>query len=100
MDKITKYKEAIKETLSYLLRAGSGTKIKHVQVFDEEKLRYAVVITGKTDEERIHELVAEIDIIDEFVVIQYNNTDVDLEEGLVKYGVDSKDIKFGETVDS
>lgn len=101
MDKVTKYREAVKSTLAYLLRGGYGKtqKLTNQAVYDEQNDRYAVVVTGKDGGMHVHELVAQIDVVSGKVVIRLNTSDVDLVEGLTKYGVDAGDIVNAEMVD-
>jgi hypothetical protein len=98
MEKIELYRNAIKATLDYLLKAGYGGKqsnLKNVRVYDEQENRFAVVTQGwdGVDEEYINEFVAQIDLVEDKVLIQINLSDVDLQKRLVANGVNADDIE-------
>ena len=59
-----------------------------MRVYDEAENRFAVVTQGwdGVEEEYINEFVAQIDIVDDKVLIQINLSDVDLQKGLVAKG--------------
>jgi hypothetical protein len=101
MDKVIRYREAVKSTLAYLLRGGYGKtqKLRNEALYDEQNNRYAVIVTGKDAGTHVHELIAQIDLVADKVIIQLNTSDVDLAEGLTKYGVDANDIVDAQTVD-
>lgn len=75
------------------------SNLKNEALYDEHNNRYAVVVTGKDAGTHVHELVAQLDIVSGKVIIRLNTSDVDLAEGLVKYGVEADDIVDAETVD-
>ncbi len=98
MEKIELYRNAIKATLNDLLNAGYGGKqsnLKNVRVYDEQENRFAVVTQGwdSVEEEYINEFVAQIDLVEDKVLIQINLSDVDLQKGLVANGVNADDIE-------
>ena len=101
MDKVTRYREAVKSTLAYLLRGGYGKtqKLKNEALYDEQNSRYAVIVTGWDGPMHVHELVAQMDLVADKVIIRLNTSDVDLAEGLIKYGVDVNDIVDAQTID-
>ncbi len=94
MDKLTKYRDAVRQALTLFTK---GTYLppqylKDVTVFDGVNDRYAVVTQGWDKGEYVNELTAEVDIVDGKVLIQFNNTDIGIKQLLIEHGVDESDI--------
>jgi hypothetical protein len=98
MEKIELYRDAVKATLQYLLKGGYGGKqsnLRNVRIYDEAENRFAVVTQGwdGVEEEYINEFVAQIDIVEDKVLIQINLSDIDLQKGLIANGMSADDIE-------
>jgi hypothetical protein len=56
-------------------------------IFDDDQMRYIVLRLGWDDQRRIHVCLVHIDIQDDMIVIQANNTEAALDDELVALGV-------------
>jgi hypothetical protein len=64
-------------------------------LFDDKRQRYIAVRVGWQNHRRIHRCLIHINIVDETVVIQANNTEDDLRDTLVAMGVPDESIMLG-----
>lgn len=64
-------------------------------IFDDERMRYLVMWLGWRGHKRIHECAIHIDIVDEQIVIQWNDTEELLDETLIAMGVPKTAICLG-----
>jgi len=64
-------------------------------IFDKERDHYQVVAVGWDKQERIYGCSIHLDIKDEKVWIQANNTELDIGQYLVEMGVPKSDIVIG-----
>lgn len=88
------YKRCIKQALSEY----ENLKTDHCKtelVFDDEHGRYLVVWLGWQGQKRIHTCSVHIDIVDENIVIQWNDTEELLDERLIEMGVARSSIVIG-----
>lgn len=88
------YQQCIKQMLneySTLKTENSSTEL----VFDDERSRYLVMWLGWQGYKRIHECAIHIDIVDEQIVIQWNDTEELLDETLISMGVPKAAIVLG-----
>jgi hypothetical protein len=96
MDSLNNYRKLVKQLLSEyaeipVFDSGSQNEI----IFDLENDRYMLINIGWFNEQRIHHCVIHINIIDDQVWIQANNTDRLIAEELVAAGVPAKSIVLG-----
>lgn len=96
MEKLEKYREAIKKVVSeygqYKLDYGD---IITELIFDPVGDHYLLFRVGWNDKKRIYGCIIHIDIIDAKIWIQYNGTEVDVAEELLVLGVPKHDIVLG-----
>ena len=95
-EKVVRYRQIIQEMLSRLaaipnLEAGVDDRL----LFDEGNDRYAVIAEGWDRDERVHHVVAHLEIIDSKVWIQVDNTDLVLARELEAKGIPKSDIVLG-----
>lgn len=64
-------------------------------VFDDERGHYLVLWLGWNGHKRIHECAIHIDIINDKIVIQWNDTEELLEDSLLSLGVPKEHIIIG-----
>jgi hypothetical protein len=64
-------------------------------LFDEQNQRYAVISEGWDRDERVNDIVADIEIINGKVWIQADNTDVAIARKLEAQGIPKSDIVLG-----
>jgi hypothetical protein len=96
MASLDNYREIIRRVLTDL---GSLTcyhhDVKSSAVFDREHDRYMVVTDGWDGLRRVHHIVARIDIIDDKVWVQADNTNIGIVRELEEAGVPKHDIVLG-----
>jgi hypothetical protein len=95
-EKLDRYRRTIEELLTKWatvpnLEAG----IRDRTVFDHGKDRYAVISEGWNREERIHHVVADLEILNGKVWIQADNTDIVIARELEARGIPKSDIVLG-----
>lgn len=64
-------------------------------IFDDEHRHYLVMWLGWNGHKRIHECAIHIDIIDDKIVIQWNDTEELLEDSLISLGIPKENIVIG-----
>ncbi len=80
------YKQCIKQLLTPYEQL--HTDDSHIElIFDDERMRYMAVWIGWQKSKRIHQCAVHIDICDEQVVIQWNDTEDLLDEDLLNMGI-------------
>jgi hypothetical protein len=96
MEKVTKYREAILALLEeYSIYKPSFGEVEVAEVIDTTNDHYQLMNIGWDDQSRVYGLVLHFDIKDGKIWIQYNGTDRDVGEELVKMGVPKSDIVIG-----
>lgn len=96
MDRLTQYQTFVRQIITDYATLGSYKgEIERQLNFDTERNHYQLVNVGWDDQRRIYGCVMHIDIKDGQIWIQYNGTEVDLAEELVKLGVPKQDIVIG-----
>lgn len=94
MDKVDRYRQIIRETLSPLAeRHYANADVINEAVFDSEHDRYLVMSTGwEGSDRRIHFCLVHLDIIDGKVWIQRDNTEDGIGYELEAAGIPKSDI--------
>jgi len=69
--------------------------IRDRTLFDEPNQRYAVISEGWDGNERVHDIVADLEIINGKVWIQADNTDIVIARKLEARGIPKSDIVLG-----
>jgi hypothetical protein len=93
MDKIEKYRQIIQGLLTEIGSYKSHfPEIETQLIFDRERDHYQILKTGWRGLERTYGVSIHIDIKDEKIWIQQNNTDLLIAEELVEKGVPKEDI--------
>ena len=64
-------------------------------IFDDERNHYLVMWIGWDSHKRIHECAIHIDIINDKIVIQWNDTEELLEDSLMSLGIPKENIVLG-----
>ncbi|NEP86000.1 MAG: XisI protein [Okeania sp. SIO2C2] len=94
MDKVDKYREIIQQLIQQEY-AGDRYTIKDVDrelIFDTKNHHYQIVNVGWEGDRCIYGCVLHFDIKEEKIWLQYNGTEIDFAEELVKAGVPHQDI--------
>ncbi|MEM8639955.1 MAG: XisI protein [Cyanobacteria bacterium P01_G01_bin.54] len=96
MANLTHYRQQVKDLLNaYTTLPNPDPNLITIPLFDEERDRYLVLTLGWSNGRRIHYCLLHLDIIDEQIWIQVNNTDQLIAEELAKQGVKATDIVLG-----
>lgn len=96
MEKLEKYSQLIQSLLlEYSKIRPSYGEIEVQTVFDTERHHYQVVHVGWNQDEAIHFCPVHFDIKNEKIWLQWNATEWDFGEELVKLGVPAQDIVIG-----
>jgi hypothetical protein len=95
-EKIARYRQSIQEILSRLAEIPNLEEgIKDHTLFDKDKDSYAVIAEGWDGEERIHHIVAHLEILNGKIWIQADNTDLVIARELESRGIPKSDIVLG-----
>lgn len=97
MEKIKKYQEIIISLLEAYEKdwTQANFPIKYQVIADEKRNRFQLICIGWENGNYYHNTVFHLDIINEKIWIQENNTDVQLAPELLKNGVTSDTIVLG-----
>ncbi len=87
------YKQSIKQLLAEYETLQTDTA-KIELVFDDERGRYMAVWVGWQKYKRIHQCAIHIDIVDDEVVIQWNDTEALLDDELMDMGIPKEKIRL------
>lgn len=96
MDKLTHYQKFITDFLNSF--ANSLKKGGNEDVFvivDKENQQYQLLKMYWQDNRRIHDIIFHFSIKDEKIVLQVNNTDINLEPVFAKNHIPKKDVVIG-----
>lgn len=93
MEKLSQYAQWIKQLLSdYAAKGPSDDEVQTEVVFDDERGHYQVVYTGWKNRRSMYGCVLHFNIRNGKIWFQYNGTEIDFADELVKLGVPKDDI--------
>ncbi len=93
MDKLTKYRRLIQETLEkHSLVKPGNEEIKVYKFFDPQQDHYQVFHAGWQKYRRVFGPLIHIDIIEGKIWIQYDGTEIGVANELVELGIPKQDI--------
>jgi hypothetical protein len=96
MDKLGKYREILKNIIKEYARDDyRRNDVDRELIFDTENDHYQIVNVGWENDRRIYGCVLHFDIRQGKIWLQYNGTEIDFAEELVKAGVPNQDIVIG-----
>ncbi|MFN0111612.1 MAG: XisI protein [Blastocatellia bacterium] len=94
--KTNRYSKVIRESLTELAAVPHLEEgIEDRLLFDEANHSYAIISEGWNGEERIHNIVIHLEIINGKIWIQADNTDVVIARELESQGIPKSDIVLG-----
>jgi len=97
MEKVKKYEQIILQFLeeqeSYW--NGGNTPIEYQVIADTQRKRYQLISIGWKDKSYFHGCLYHLDIINDKVWIQNNNTDMLIAKELIELGIPKHDIVLG-----
>jgi squalene cyclase len=91
MDRLNEYRQIVVRYLEDFAKNDANAQL----VFDRDRDRYIVLHNEWRGDRRIYGCAIQLDIIDDRVWIQINNTEIYVDRELIDLGVDSKDIILG-----
>lgn len=95
-DKLNRYRESIKKILTETAQYIPQDKdTPHKTVFDSEADSYGIVTVGWYKNERVHQFVIHLEIINGKVWLQADNTDLVIADDLERAGIPKHDIVLG-----
>jgi hypothetical protein len=96
MDKVTKYRQIICDFLTEQAKMiPLGETIESETIFDHKGDRYLLLHLGWHGQKRIYSVLLHLEIRDDKIWIQENNTDILVAETLLEEGVNRDDIILG-----
>ncbi len=96
MDKIAAYQTIIKKLMTdYVNDCSTRDDVDRELIFDTENNHYQLVNVGWENEHRIYGCILHFDIKNGKIWLQYNGTEIDFAEELVKQNVPHEDIVIG-----
>ena len=96
MDTLNQYRAAIERILAEAAHTfNADPDIEHKTIFDRHADSYAVIAEGWHKARRIHHLVVHLEIINNKVWVQADNTDLALTDELVRAGIPKSAIVLG-----
>jgi hypothetical protein len=91
MDRLSEYRQTVVRYLEDFAKNDANAQL----VFDRDRDRYIILHNEWRGDERIHGCAMQLDIIENQIWIQINNTEIYVDRELIDRGVDSKDIILG-----
>ena len=96
VEKVLRYRQIIEDLLTRRSAVPYLEKgIRDRLFFDEKNDRYALVVEGWSREERVHNVIIDLEINNGKIWIQADNTDVSVARELESNGVPKSDIVLG-----
>lgn len=96
MDKLNKYKKNIRSVLSlYLNIKYANANIKNRPVYDNENNQFLIISEGWQGNNHFHSCLIHLEIINEKIWIQCDNTEDGIANDLLKAGIPKEDIVLG-----
>lgn len=97
MDKITQYQQVIFELLREYAAIPSSypTTLKDEVVADTVRNHFQLITLGWENSKFVYDVVFHIDIIEDKVWIQQNNTEADIASELIERGILASDVVIG-----
>ncbi|NOT59606.1 MAG: XisI protein [Acidobacteria bacterium] len=96
MDQLTHYRQVIKQLLGELARRRpANPHLAYQTLFDRHADSYALVAIGWQHARRIHHFVVHLEIVNDKIWIQADNTDLDIAAELERAGIPKHQIVLG-----
>lgn len=96
MDKLTNYQNIITTVLNpYLQIKYVNTNLKNRAAYDHENKQYLIISEGWQNNQHFHSCLIHIEIINDKIWIQCDNTEAGIANELVASGIPKEDIVLG-----
>ncbi|GBF82829.1 XisI protein [Aphanothece sacrum] len=93
MDKLEKYRKIIRQVLTpYLNIYYANVKVRNRAAFDQETDQYLIISEGWNNQEHLHSCLIHLEIINNKIWIQCDNTEDGIANELVAAGIPKSDI--------
>lgn len=95
-DKLDAYRRLIEQTLTEIAEyIPQDIQAPHKTVFDRRTDSYAVIEVGWVENQRVHQFIIHVEIINCKVWVQVDNTDLNVTRELEHAGIPKNDIVLG-----
>jgi hypothetical protein len=96
MDRLDAYREIIRKVLKpYANITYANVNVKNHQIFDPETDQYLILSEGWEKQQHLHSCLIHIEIINDKVWIQLDNTEDGIAEELIQAGIPKHEIVLG-----
>jgi hypothetical protein len=96
MDRLDNYRQIIRKVLKpYADITYANVNVKNHQVFDPETDRYLILSEGWENQQHLHSCLIHVEIVNERVWIQLDNTEDGIADELIQQGIPKQDIVLG-----
>ena len=96
MDRLESYRKIICTVLrSYIDITYANVTVKNRQIFDRETDRYIILSEGWNHQQHLHSCLIHVEIINNKVWIQLDNTEDSIAEELIQSGIPQSEIVLG-----
>ena len=96
MDRLDIYRQIICKALkSYTDIIYANVNVKNRQIFDLETDRYIILSEGWNHQLHLHSCLIHVEIIDDKIWVQLDNTEDGITEELIQAGIPKEDIVLG-----
>ncbi len=96
MDRLDTYRQIIRQVLTpYINTTYANVNVKNHQIFDHETDRYLILSEGWENQQHLHSCLIHVEIINDKVWIQLDNTEDGIAEELIQAGIPKQDIVLG-----
>ena len=95
-NRLNQYREIIEQTLTEIAAyIPQDSQSPHKTVFDRRTDSYALIEVGWADNQRVHQFIIHLEIINGKVWVQADNTDLNVTRELERTGIPKSDIVLG-----
>ncbi len=95
MDYLSQYRAIVQTILGEYSERRSTAEIESQCIFDLQRDHYQIVNVGWENQRRVYGCVLHLDIKNGKIWLQYNGTEIDIAQELVKLGVPKSNIVLG-----
>jgi hypothetical protein len=96
MDRLDAYRQIIRNVLKpYINITYANVNVKNHQVFDPETDQYLILSEGWEKQQHLHSCLVHIEIINDKVWIQLDNTEDGIADELIQAGIPKQEIVLG-----
>ena len=95
-NKLNRYRDIIGQTLTEIADyIPQDSQSPHKTIFDRRADSYALIEVGWVDNQRVHQFIIHLEIINGKIWVQADNTDLNVTHELERVGIPKSDIVLG-----